>query len=378
MLLRFFLILFVIFAFILSVLFYWQLTANDIELLLTKEKVFGVRLALLDDEKDDSLEFLIQAIVFPEYKRVLLYFLNTDSYYGDDLIRKLSPSSADLFHNYTAISSNDYIHIRCKDAKRLIDLLEGVVLFTEKDVFLEKAKYQYPQGIHHYSGEQVLEYILLKRQPEKRQSQKESSHVDRLFRQESMLLNLFWQRKAMAEHVSNDEMKNFIISLISTSLTNEELDSLLAYLLGEDIHLSTLEIPLELAAKQGKKITRVKESKVNLFQNYLAKAKIGWAKPKDDYAVQILNGTQVQGLARRAKYSLQNLGPRIFDTDNYEPKPLIHTLILVRLGDTLPAMRLMHLTNMKSSRVIFARQASDVDLSLLLGTDFNAKKLVLK
>ena len=363
-----------VFAATVLYLSYWRFTANDVEILLQKDTPFAVRLALINEKKEASLTFLGQLIVFPKHKHIVLYCVNTDAHYRKELIREMSPREADFFGNYSEIFSSNYIHITHSSGARLFDLLGGVTFFSEENLLLKKAVYQYPHGMHYYPGEHIFEYISNRRY--KKNLSPENQYAGRLFRQESMLLNLFWNRKELASGINKSGLGPLAAGMISSGFSLAELSSLVDYILGENIHLNVLEIPLGLRRKKGRHFLYVKEKRAGqLFRNQLSRQKIRWLKSSDDYALQILNGTNTQGLARRIKSSLQNLDVHITDVDNYEPKPLFRTMIIERSGDTLTAKHLMDLMGMSPRRVSFYRKASDLDISLLVGRDFSLKKL---
>ena len=378
-----------LFVLLISLISYWRFNADDMSILLREKEPIAINLALFDDRyglRGDRLEFLAQMIVFPKEKGIILYCANSNAYHKGKLIRKMNPRSADNFGDYTSLYSSEYIHIKASDGERLLDVLGGITFFVEETLFLKGAKYQYPSGVRYYPGEQVFEYMFRERSNISqvsgttiKQKSFQKNPQERLFRQESMLLNLFWQRKDIAAQLGSSELKSFASKMISTSLSQKELYTLLNYILDEDINLKIFELPLEIGRRKGKKILQVKEERAEkLFRDQIAKAQISWKKSKENYSLQILNGTPLPGMARRLKFSLQNLGPNIIDVDNYEPKPLAQTMIVERSGDTAIARHLMELVYMKKERVSFNRQVSDIDLSLIIGNDFSLKRFQLR
>ena len=86
-----------------------------------------------------------------------------------------------------------------------------------------------------------------------------NEHTERLYRQESMLLNLFWQRNKIAVKLKQEGLQSIAARLISTSLTDASLNSLFHYLLQDKVHLNVLEIPLKLRDAKDSVILEVKE-----------------------------------------------------------------------------------------------------------------------
>ncbi len=355
---------------------YLNLGVDQIQVLIQKNVPFSVRIAVLDDTQNDSLEFLAQFIVYPKYKHIILYALNTEANLNDKLIQKLSPVDADNFEAYTQIENTHYIHLRRSQASRLLDLYQGMNFYLEDNVFLKNSQYQYPKGSHYFSGEQLFEYFI--NQTLKSEENREFSFMERLYRQESIFLDLFWQRQS-TEVNSNVKINNFAMRLIDTNFKFKELESLMKFILDSEVYLQTLEVPLQLLSKNGKQILKVNEERApQVYKEFIARSQIKWLKPTDNFSVQILNGTETSGLARIVRDALQNIGPNILDVDNYKYKPLMKTMLLECSGNTYIAQKMSQLLNMGRNRVGFTRKASDIEISFLVGQDFSAKKLKLQ
>ena len=355
---------------------YGRLTADDIELKLRDDEPFGVRIALLDDEKDDSLEMLLQMTVFPGHKRVCFYFVNTEAFFEDEKkpLREMSASSADRFESYTGIASDYTMTLKKKDAVRLLNLVEGVSHFVDQPVFLENARFQYPRGVRRFSGEQVLEYVLGREKTDRKKKELLAS-IDRLFRQESVVLNLFWRLALYKKQVTSAPLKAFMADLIDTGMTDMELNSLAAFL-SSGVHAGVLEVPLE-AKNVGKRdqLLQVKDKRARgLFQNYRDGLK---STNKPVYTMEVLNGTETPRLARRVKQFMRDKGPTVLSTGNYEYKPLPTTVIVDRAGNTFHAHLLARKTRTKRARVFFRRRAMLVNSTFILGNDFKLKNLRL-
>ncbi len=379
----FIIIIGIIFLLIIFPLWYWYDSYNDINTLLKGHEPFAIRLAFIDDSKkddDDSLSFLSQVIIFPKQKRIMLYCVSTKAHYDGDLLSAMEPSSAIKFKKYTGLSNRKYIHVKASSGARLLDLFGGVTVFFEKPVFFEDSEYQYPISTHQLPGGQVFEYILANLSRKNNQDLKDNPQAN-LYRQESMILNMFWQRNKLRSQLENnfyalsDELKLLITSMIDTNFSLKELDSFFHYIMDGDVHLSALEMPLEFIKSNGRKVLNIKSKRAGRhFRDKVTQAKISWRKPDESYSVQILNGTHLRGLGRRVKFSLQNLSPRVIDVDNYEPKPLLKTMILERSGSTFIAKQLIELMRLDRNVVSFYRQASDIDVTFLVGNDFNKNR----
>ena len=110
-----------------------------------------------------KLAFLGQLILYPKEKKILLLNIPTDAYYASKSkpIKELEINAADKFHKLTGLRNIYYIHVQASQALRLFNSLGGLKFFNMHSFSLKNSQYQYPPGEHYYSGEQILEYILL-------------------------------------------------------------------------------------------------------------------------------------------------------------------------------------------------------------------------
>lgn len=360
---------------------YSRLTSNDLDLKLASAEPFGIRFALLDDRNENRLEALAQVVIWPREKRALLYFLNTSARYDadDDQIRMLSPRSADRFQGFTEVSNDYYLTINRTQAVRLLDLMEGMTLIVEDSQTFPNARFQYPRGVRFYPGEQILEYALADRAPDKDPSKRFLSTIEKLYRMESTLLNLYWRLGEYRELLSHRDLSAFAASLVDSNLSGEELASLFAYLnLENEVHLSVLEVPMEIVkdAATDMLLANPKRGRV-VFREFQENLKAG-RLTTDLFPMEVLNGTEVGGLARRVKQFLQDRGMQVLDADNYPYKPLPKSFIVSRSGDTYVTTRVMQFTAVERNRVVFGRAALDVEASFIIGADFDTKQLRLQ
>ena len=90
--------------------------------------------------------------------------------------------------------------------------------------------------------------------------------------------------------------------------------------------------------------------------------------------MEVLNGTETGGLARKVKQFLQDRGLVVLNTDNFPYKPQVKTVIVERYGSSFNALKLLELTGIDRKRVFFRRKALEVHASIIIGDDFKAGK----
>lgn len=363
---------------------YNRLTSNDLELKLASTEPFGIRFAILDDRNDNQLEALAQVIIWPVQKRALMYFLNTHARHeiDDDAIRKLSPRSADRFQEFTEISNDYYLTINRSQAVRLLDVLEGMTLIVEESQVFPDSRFQYPRGVRFYPGEQILEYALTERTLEKDPARFYLNTIEKLYRTESTILNLYWRLAEFQEMLSHRDLQAFAAGLVDSNLSTDELSSLFEFLnLENEVHLNVLEVPMEIAKnpvprRQDLLLVNPKRGRV-VFREFKENLRAG-RLTSDLFPIEVLNGTEVGGLARRVKQFLQDRGLQVLDADNYPHKPLTKSFIVSRSGDTYVTTRVMEMTALERTRIVFGRTVLDVDVSFIIGSDFDTKQLRLR
>ncbi len=363
---------------------YQRLTSNDLELQLSGSEPFGIRFAILDDRNENRLEALAQVILWPGEKRALMYFMNTHARHevDEDAIHDLSPRSADRFAAFTEISNDYYITVNRSRAARLLDVLEGMTLIVEENQEFPDSRFQYPRGVRFYPGEQILEYALSERVLEKDPDRFYLNTIEKLYRTESTILNLYWRLNEFRETLEHRDLSAFAAGMVDSDLSGEELASLFEFLnLENEVHLSVLEVPMEIAKnpqprKQDLLVVNAKRGRV-VFREFTENLRAG-RLASDLFPIDVLNGTEVGGLARRVKQFLQDRGLQVLDADNYPHKPLAKSFIVSRSGDTYVTTRLMQITALEPTRVVFGRTVLDVDASFIIGADFDTKQLRLQ
>lgn len=372
---------------------YVRLTSTDLDLQLSGSEPFGVRFALIDDQPgsdpntadgEEELAALAQAIIWPEQKRVLFYFMNTAARFAADEepLSEMSPGSADRFRDFTEIRSDYSIAIRRSQAERLLNFLEGMTLIVEEPQEFPNTRFQYPRGVRFYPGEQIMEYALAKRAPDRDLSKFYVNPIEQVYRIQSVLLNLYWRIDEYREKLADEQVQQFAAGLVDSNMDVEELVSLFAFMnLENAVHISVLEVPLELG--RGPRSRRDDRLVVNptrgrvVFREFGEELKAEQSDT-DLFPIEVLNGTEVGGLARRVKQFLQDRSLQVLDADNYPYKPLAKSFIVSRSGDTFITNRLLDITALERTRVVFNRAALDVDASFIIGTDFDTKQLRLR
>ncbi len=383
MILKKFILLIIVTAAAFSVwFFFFSRPATHLESRLKEGEPVSVRLALINDADSDALEYLAQMIIFPDKNIVLFYFLNTDAKLDPDgtPVRRMSPDSADRFREFTGSRSDFYLTLTSGSLKKLFDLTEGAKIFQEKPLVFEGARYQYPAGALEMHGDHTVEYLLY-RKKEPDIALQHLTGVDRIYRAESVLLNLIWRGADYYSRIKNQALWMFAVSLIRTDMEPAELKALAEFLTGPDIRSAVTEVPLSEVPGEKDRFGRPLKALMVSGDRAASHYESVTASIRDKslfkapFKTDILNGTETAGLARRAGQFISGQDIKVLSIDNYDPKPLKDSFIIDRSGNSVFSSRLLKITSLSPDRLYTVRAPSDVDATLLLGEDFNTKNL---
>lgn len=351
--------------------------ADDVAARIANEEPFSIRFSVLG-EKEELLSFA-RVMMYPADKKAVFYFLNTASHFPDDEanISSLSPFSADRFRAWVGSGADYNLYFTEKNLSRLVDFLGGMTVFLPQPVTIKESKYQYPHGIQFFSGGQAMEFSHGSIPLEK--GSDHLAQMDRLFRTESVIMNLLWQMPEKKELLEREGVAPFLHGLADTDLTVEEFSSLLGYFAAEEeLDVFVLETPLQFEddpSNPYEKRLGVNEARCEEhYQQFLKEMRSG-ALDTASFPMDVQNGTEKPGLAGRVKQFLHGSGTEVLYAENYDLKPLPESVVLERSGSFSVARRIGEKTGRPRSRVFFLRQPLDISGSFILGEDFQIKDL---
>lgn len=329
-----------------------------------------------EDEKDHSLLLYGRMVIYPEQRVAALCFVNTQARTDpkSEPFRKGFGVFGDPMKEMTGRGHDFSLTLRPSGYARFIDLLEGIDFFVEDAVFLKGERFQYPDGVALFSGAQALEYSLADGPVEK--GSEYLGEIDRMFRSESVLLNVFWQLQKKFKMIDNDRRMALVHSLVETDMSRDQLHALLGAFAGDHpLDIVVVESPLELGTLNGQKILLYKkERQAPAFQEF--EKTVG--QKVDGFPVQVVNGTDINRLASKVKDLIHNRGVRVLNTDNYRTKDFPHSTAIEHSGDFRKGKLLEQLLALPMEQVFFRRRAVDLHATIIMGQDFNVKNLLNK
>ncbi len=340
----------------------------------TAEEPIHIQLSL-KDKKDGTLFLYGRLVLFAEQRRALFFFVNTEARKDvrTEPFRKGLGVFGDPLKEITGKGQDYSISLGPEELARIIDLTEGLEFFVEEPVVFDGGRFQYPAGVQLFSGKQAVEYLLAKGRFEK--GSEYLADIDRLFRAESVLMNMLWQLPRKRDRVEKTEQVKLLHSLLDTNLSLEQFHDLITLFVGDrPFDVSVMEAPLELGtAGFGEKALIFNANRAAaLYNDYVQSLSVA----PDGFPVQILNGTDINRLASRVKDLIHNRGVRVLKTDNYRHHDVQSTLAVEHSGDFRKARLLMELLGLSEDRLYFRRRVLDLHATVIMGRDFNMKSLL--
>ena len=268
---------------------------------------------------------------------------------------------------YISCSLTDFVH--------LTDLIGGLSVFIPSSVDIESETYGrilLPSGSVLLDGDKVRKYLLYEDEADA-----EGEPVTR--KQKAVLAFL----RGLYEHPEIFEKEQFKVlsPLLRSNITGEDFKQLLEYLSQTD---SERLVPQRLTGA-----VRMVDSKELLFpfrdgqqikeiigQTLAALASKEGTTLERVYALEVLNGTDTNGLARTASELYQSFGYDVIRIGNAPQSGVEHTVLIDRIGNEAVAKivaQVVRCENIESIQVSndHSDSESNVDFTLILGKDFN-------
>ena len=373
----------------LAILFLFSSCRNtELKTLLNKERliinfIISDEDGFLDKRKQENKnslrkkrEFWGQFVFYPQHDQILMINLHPAAKISAESKAPISLTPSSELSQLKKIINfpHEYsIHIRVKNLVRLFNVLGGLYFFNYETLTFKNSLYQYPAGLHYYTGEQILEYITAKSTQEKY----EKFDTGLLLRFESIFLASYWE---MLKSPSFINIKNFstIYALLDTNFNKKDLYQLLRHLRKKQVHLHLQELPLmKKNTKKGTFYTYLHLKKAQTFFEYLEARVLRNFFLKNKRKIEILNATNRNGLGKRMRRILKSKDIYILNVDNYKNKKVImqHSYLVDYSGSTATLSYIEALIKKANIRFAFHRSKVDVDAALILGKNLRIKSV---
>jgi len=280
----------------------------------------------------------------------------------------------------TGISVPFYLVISLDHFSRLADLLSGFEVFipTPVDLKTDSGRVLLPSGAVNLDGDKLRTYVSYV-DPNDQEGEATS-------RKQKLLLSFFRALSDNSTTVFSGSLFPVVKSGIKSNVPGESLHELLGEL--SKIDAERL-VPQRVTGSQ-----REVDGKMLLFPFYdgqllrdIIRQTLGGLASENSatqeriYAIEILNGTKSQGLARNTSELYQSFGYDVIRTGNAEGQEYEKTVIIDRIGNATVAStigQVIQCSNVQATSVEdkdsgdYGTEAT-VDYTIIIGKDFNGR-----
>ncbi|EPG74592.1 hypothetical protein LEP1GSC058_2463 [Leptospira fainei serovar Hurstbridge str. BUT 6] len=325
--------------------------------------------------EDDTYEFGVLATLFPSQERAALFFIHPISTFDDpedslEQLKSKAPSTVTNAVEEILGSKPQYkITVKASAFIRLVDMLGGLSIYTDNRTAESSPTYVRTPGVYTYSGEDSYDYVSFMKKKET------LDYLDRISRQESTVLTLYETLYQNREFL-NAGWSEYAYSLLDTDFSRDDFYSLLKFLTSHRISFGVTELPGEPSLDPRSKRLYLKAD--------LGRCTAAFRKFQKDVSseiftdgefarTEVLNGTEVPGLAKDVRGILADKRIKVLAADNAWSKDVEKTVILDRSGNTAVSDKIS--TVLEKAKVYHVlRKDLGLDTTVLLGSDIEPKK----
>lgn len=320
--------------------------------------------------------FSVLVSMFPKDKKIGLYFVNPLSVMGSESepllkLKSGAPKTVEReLERILGFSVNYSFTIKESQFKKLVNLIGGLPVYFEPKTNIQSSLYDRPTSDYYtLDGDDAYEYLTYL------PSQKAPDYVYRLERQESAFLTLYEELRKKKDQIRKGWI-NIAYSWLDTNMDESEFGNLLEFLLTEPLYFGVSELPGEL---QG-----VPKSDSFVLKIHSDVGKIAYKKFEADLLseffadterarTEVLNGTPINGLAKKAKSLMNERRIKVLSVENAWSDSMKTSLVLDRSGNTKLSHKVSEsLNDMPVFYVI--RKELGLDVTVLLGEEFEKSK----
>jgi polyisoprenyl-teichoic acid--peptidoglycan teichoic acid transferase len=280
--------------------------------------------------------------------------------------------------NLLGTSIDYYIFMDKEDLIKLVDMIRGVEIFTEAIRF-PVYNVNIPQGVVLLDGDKAVEYLSFRNEHE------ESSEYKQLKRIQNFMRGFMKLKVDYLEQFNKNIVANFLYRTITSNLAMT--DFLIIYDEITDRYKNGLK---DFSAGMKDTIVYCDTKEVSGYDEiYLPKKSGEWIKsevseilqniqkPVDDKTVgnvviEVLNGTDIVGLALRANSYLSSYGFDVLNVGNADREDYENTVIIIRRSEQ-KARKVGELIGCERIIPSDDTENDKIDATLILGRDFDGR-----
>ncbi len=267
-----------------------------------------------------------------------------------------------------------YVVVDVEGLSDLVDLVEGVEVFIAGNYGTADTgpTLMLPAGNVVLDGAKVWDYLLFEDPGE--------TEIERIERRQVFIRRLLWEVGSKAEYLSHRQVTPYFVRSVETNMDRRSLLSFSESLARLDVNRG-----ISRRVQGNERLVEIAGSRDTLlfphFEGQWLRETVRQVREslatdesvRDEnvvISVEILNGTAVNGLARRTRELYESFGFDVVSFANAESTGIEHTVVIDRTGNTALAERAAEI--IRASRVV-SDVAPDVsaDVTIILGRDFD-------
>ncbi|HMV44618.1 MAG TPA: LCP family protein [Leptospiraceae bacterium] len=326
-----------------------------------------------NEQKD--IVFSLFVALYPTEKKVALFFLNPLISFDEQKVEKLGSEAENiLVKELEKITDRkiDYkLSIPEKNFYRIIDVIGGLPVYFDP-LLLRKTSDSYERKVGEYnlSGEELSDFLKLKNQDNP------TDYLERLWCQETVALILYDHLRVIQKNIRKEWVLLFS-TFFDTDLSSEEFISLLTYIQESHLVLYVSEMPAEpitITDGKNKKVQlKVKEEVASIaFSKFVSDLRSEDFADGEFARTEVLNGTEINGLAKSVKSLLNDKRIKVLSTDNAWTLTQENTIIIDRSGNPEYSYKIADVLGVKGIKHIIDKEVG-LDTTIILGEDFEIK-----
>lgn len=314
------------------------------------------------------VEFSFILILFPASEKGILYFMNPLlSFSGKTLENSPDTVAGVIKNNITPVIEKNieaYINLPADHLRRWIDLLGGVEMYFDPHTARDTDQFHKSTRNYILNGEEALDYAGRPREP--------IHYVQRISFQQSLFLTMLIRIHQQGKKWETGWLQT-LYQLSETNLSMEEFRSFFQLLLQKNFQFNTFEASGELVADDTATQLKFKRKNSQIgYQEFETRFLEQSSTYQPEVRLEILNGTAINGLARRAKVILNYKNFMVLSTDNAWRDTIQQSIVINRSGNTDYAYRVAHSLKIKKVYHIIRKQ-SGLDVTVVLGENTGIK-----
>ncbi|MEM7182696.1 MAG: LytR C-terminal domain-containing protein [Spirochaetota bacterium] len=315
------------------------------------------------------VDFSLVVVLFPAANKGILYFLNPLLSFNNQTAIESAPDtiSQQIGKHIPFVLGSEtsaYFNLSQEKFSRLIDFLGGLNFYLDPGSQKSSPKFQRYVGKTLLSGEETID--LLKK------PQQAIDYVERMNQQKSIFLNLLEKMASLDKKLAPNWLDT-IYKLGDTNLSQEEFLAFFRILTAKKVFFHTYEAAGELKEQGGLTFLAFKAEASRIGYASFQKNFLEKPNPNEPEArIEILNGTEINGLAKRAKVLLNYKNFLVLSTDNAWSDTIQESVVINRSGNTEYAYRIAKSLKIKKVAHIIRKQAG-LDVTVVLGENIGIR-----